>query len=596
MTDEAQELLEQLPAGGLLQFVKSKPSTYKVAKDPTTSLNVVSLQPCLSSSPEGPCVVPPALLDEIASIIEAQPFSDRQGVPVARVYSNLSASSRMLLKPHKSLIHLLQQFKDRFELSGGNAQVKLLRTAAGLSSLGTLDGQRQDGDGGDPLYLPDAPRSGLSCFSAADANLQLQSQNPADPIRLKLAEVLPFDYFVPLSLLVSSSSPFLRLLEPLRQIDPNATPCELLLRKLQQLPEGFAEVRVFDESREDQIFIRMIGRDLEPDVMSERGDMSLASRYGGLIELGFAMLDHLEEQGVDEFNVGDVPAIFPEEIVNRIPLKGYPAILVFERLPHFFVVNAQEYTVRARGKGRGGGDDDTMHEYSMTTTPLLRALRHVRSILQRPMSVGLLAAALQPDIAQQINQVFGSLVGFIEAHPVHYFIKDDEVYGTHHSTAAIQGHKALSEDELARAIFDMLPVDEPVIWASFILSRKQQFPQLSTVAREFFDHYTMFFAVYEGLFLNGFLVTRRGSPTPPYVHPPCLSILDALRQIAIASVGGADEGLISNFLTRDARSMVKAFGGLEGLVRQLPQWFDVKNERRQVGQSFVAYIGHLPKN
>ncbi len=575
ITDEGHEALEKLP-GGLLAFIRSHPTVFKLAKDPKTSLNVVSLLPDSSASGGGQTAVPPALLDEIESIISAQPFAAVQGVPVARVYSNLSSASRALLRPHKSLIHLLQQFKDRFELTSGNSQVKMVGSS--MEDLSETVSSAK---------IPEAPAQRQETSPGSEDAVTFLD----DPFFLKLRETVPFDYFIPVSALLGAGSHIGKLLESHRGGTDNRTSVEILLEKLRRAPEGFAEVRVFEEDNADRIFVRLVAADVPPDVMLERGDTSFRQRFGGLDSLGFKLFSACEEKGIEEFLISDLEETLPPDLVTQIPLKGYASILVFERLPHFFEVSTQDYAVRLRGRQEGG------HEYTAASTPLLRALRHVCAAARRPATVGEVASSLHADVVSQINQIFGSLVGFIEAHPMSVFIQNNMVYSTSSSSSAgLTGiRQDLTEEELARAVFDLLPSDTPVLWTRFVLGCRKSLPQVSSLGRDFFVHYSSLFSVYDGLFLNDFIVTRRGAPTPPYVHPPCRTVEDALRQVAIASVGGADEGQINNCISADARSMMKAFGGLEMLLRQIPQWFDVKNERRISGCAFIAYVGHLPK-
>ncbi|CUG92945.1 Hypothetical protein, putative [Bodo saltans] len=185
-------------------------------------------------------------------------------------------------------------------------------------------------------------------------------------------------------------------------------------------------------------------------------------------------------------------------------------------------------------------------------------------------------------------------------------VKDDnilprDVGGLHKSSKAAL---SWSDNTVAQVLFNTLPSleeDHPVLWRKHL--RYLQNTYTTTIphhvlhrnySTQFFFDRPHLFEVFELIHGSGggrFLVARRGTTPPPFgIHPKhCRTLEEAIKQLAVVSVGGVTLEESMNSLSSEARTLVKRYGGSEEIALALPMWFEVR-------ASLITYIGGQDNN
>lgn len=157
-----------------------------------------------------------------------------------------------------------------------------------------------------------------------------------------------------------------------------------------------------------------------------------------------------------------------------------------------------------------------------------------------------------------------------------------------------QQHSSWSDNTIAKAFYDTLPDDSEtvVIWRSHIrqlaLSHSDRIPPAvlgRAFSVQFFQDRPNLFDVFELLDGGAFVVGRRGVRPPAFgIHRPCRSIEDAIKQLAIVTVGGKTMTRAMMCLSTDARTWMKRYGGVEVVAAHLSCWFHIHGD-------LITYVG-----
>lgn len=267
-------------------------------------------------------------------------------------------------------------------------------------------------------------------------------------------------------------------------------------------------------------------------------------------------------------------------------------------------------------------------KFDSVTTPVPLAVRELRQLLSKNSKpVQLAALSLCELVISELQIVFGTennaelLRMAISYHPHVFVICDengqsanlssDNCIATPAMLMAMKNHNVSSASPqsygtkewnkrvLAQAIYDSLPSgeDEVVIWTHHLSFLRSQYSDIIPAAElqssaitngfQFFREFPDMFSVFE-LIINtpaSFAVGRFGVSTPIGCHPRvCNTLTDALRQIAVLTVGGSTEEFTTMSLSNDARTIIKRHGGVGKVVAQLPQWFEVR-------AGLITYVG-----
>lgn len=388
-----------------------------------------------------------------------------------------------------------------------------------------------------------------------------------------LARHVPFNSFIPVAALIECLTP-----QETQILCASSHP-EAIVRAMGELPPTLIDIRVLGEGL-SATFVRLVGDGVPvTNAAVEQGEQKFAAMAAAPV--GPLLAQHI----TDVVSVMELDTVLPPVVLEQLPLKGYECILLFDRLQHLFDVDLQSYRVRPK---------QSPHVFTFSTTPTPRALRHALTVLQKsPMTAEQLQNALPAGIVQEIVLVWKSLGQFVDSHPSLMFLIDGLVtLPSHRRTSS-----AVFEDN-PKAIIDLvyenLPTDRAVPWVSLlkVIPPQALETRIMRDPRDFFSRYPDMFSLYDPCWVVGWLIARKGVPQPDAVHPPVHNIHDVLKQLAKASIGGSDESTIMNMMSRDAREVIKSVG-LENLVQQLPEWFDVVNPTQTQGQAVLTYIGHL---
>jgi hypothetical protein len=404
------------------------------------------------------------------------------------------------------------------------------------------------------------------------------------------------DFFVPLDALMKKTA-FEASVRLPRCDSPEFGP--EFLNLIDGLPAGSVDCRVFSDKPCD-IYLRFLGfespssREAEAgnEIFPEFDPLSVAKG----LEKWFLDLPSQYVKGGRYVSILQLDSVLPPDILAALPLQGPAGILLFERLPHVFDVNTKEYTIRVSPRR----EESSIKTYTPQNTPTLLAVRYIQSlIISAGGTVPLDSMRWERDIPAPIKSrllaVFSSKEDFFAAHPSEFFVQDGAVGMARIAMVPMAGAE-LTPREIAKEIFKALPLSGGIHWNRLRSSRfvtKVPSTILTQLTRKFFTDFRDLFEVYNTYSANGFIVARRGAPRDEFCVPPAHTVGEVLRIIAECSLGGAHEARLLCVLPDDARKIVKECGGLERLVRQVPEWFDVKNPRRKYGESIITYIGDL---
>lgn len=227
---------------------------------------------------------------------------------------------------------------------------------------------------------------------------------------------------------------------------------QLLFNLLARMRPQQVDVRVFGDKPSD-VFVRGVSENLDFDEHLDLVGEQRHSRYDIAIFAG-ALYNSLKGKG--RVSMTELPNYLPPDLVFRLPLKQYHAILIFERMPHLFYVNTQHYAVEAkdfdssssspistdknnpRDEKDGGGSSSSSsgssssrshyHQPHITsllvrTSPCPSELRFIVDNLTQPCPLHVVEKELPKFVRNRIKCFFASLSDFVAAHSAYLFLE-----------------------------------------------------------------------------------------------------------------------------------------------------------------------------
>nr|CCC91347.1 conserved hypothetical protein [Trypanosoma congolense IL3000] len=592
LNDEVLELMPNV-TGGLGQYVKDRPSKFHV-EVASSGLTVVMLASELRHAGGGSPIVGKVLANlavapnqqlHIAHLFRSLPPLEQRKCGNERLLESFLLLHTSLVTIQNSIVRMVPtSARGRVGLSSSGPSVA---ASAGFSASGQASKQ------GESLQEPTVVGRALD-----DPKL--------NRLLLFLQKRVPLSFYVPLRSVIAT---------------PRSASCfsqdasvEDILADLQRIPTNFLDCRVIGDGLDD-VFLRMMDAEIRPYVS---GVTSTSPEYE-VLHLGKPLIDAFRalasssaennkrlRAGIAMTELGDV---LPPDLRQRLHMfqtahKDMACIFIFDRLRHLFDVNMTACMVRP-------WEVLERHEQpsSLTwrTTPIPVVLRHVLQLLERkPLSPQELVDGLSPKVRDQLYCAYDSVDVFVEQHSLYLLMRDGLVW-TPYLAAVSQGarvpaahcagaRRSLNEKEKAKVLMEALPVEHPVVWNRFCSSpvaRDLPF-NVKEIRPEFFERNREFFRVYEALYTTKLVVGRRDGVPPPaeLLHQPCRTLADLVRMIALLTVGGTQEATILNLLSREARTMVRRYGSVVQIAKQLPMWFDVREENHGgTGSAIISYIG-----
>ncbi|KAH9600516.1 hypothetical protein LSM04_004455 [Trypanosoma melophagium] len=420
-----------------------------------------------------------------------------------------------------------------------------------------------------------------------------------------LQKTVPFSHYLPLRSLIQMSRSSM-CFSPRMSVED-------ILAELQRVPATLLDCRVIGEEMDD-VFLRMV--DAERRIFVN--DESVIDKKFAVLKFGKSLLNAFRVYATESpenrrklqsgVSMTDLKDILPADLMKQLFLyetkqKDAACIFIFDRLRHLFDVNMNAYMVRPWEVLGEAGQPSSL---TWQTTPIPVVLRHsVTALAEKPLSPETFFLSLPKSSREQLQLAYPTVEAFVANHSLYLLLKDGLVW-TPYLAAASQGARVPSsmrvgvsgrhftEPVKAQMLMQLMPKDHPVEWNRFRghpLVRELPF-NTASIKPDFFEKHREYFRVYEVLGCTKLIVGRRDGNPPPahYLQPPCNSLADLVRQMAFFSIGGAQESTILNHLSKEARLMVRRYGSLEQIARQLPMWFHVQNERLEQGSAIISYI------
>ncbi|KEG09553.1 hypothetical protein DQ04_05031000 [Trypanosoma grayi] len=587
LSDEALEVMQNVK-GGLRRYMQERPVHFHVEVLPS-GVTVAMLTTELRRARFGDSS---RLLTQVLAHVAASP---QQQLTVSQVFRALPALEQRKCGNEKRLESLLLQ--EASLLTVHNGVVK----AAPTSFMA-----RRGISHAPPPPLPN--RTAKVCESVPEA--PHTSSTFAEDAKLnKLLALLyrkvPFSYYVPLRLVVESSQSFMCF--------AHGISVDEILEELHRVPATTLDCRVIGGELDD-VFLRMMDAERRPYT----GDESKLARHYEVLPLGAPLLDAFRGYAAASpenrqrlqsgISMGDLKNVLPSDLLQRLFIystadKESACIFIFDRLRHLFDVNMTAYKVRLWEVLAAHAQPSSL---TWQTTPLPLVLRHfLMALSEKPLSPEAVLAAIPMWSKKQLQCAYDTVEAFVAHHSLYLLLKDGLVW-TPYLAAASQGARVpttsrsgavgrnLTDAVKARMLMEVMPLHHPLDWNRFRLHplvRELPF-ETRNMRPEFFERHRECFRVYEVLGSTSFIVGRRDGipPAPELLQPPCNSLSDLVRQMALFSIGGAQESTVLNNLSKEARMMMRRYGSLENIAMQLPMWFDVRNERQEPGCAIISYI------
>ncbi|ORC87879.1 uncharacterized protein TM35_000191230 [Trypanosoma theileri] len=597
------EVLELMPAvaGGLRRYVLDRPARFAVAVLPG-GVTVVMLAAELRRAGEN--------AGTIAHVLANIAVAPQQQMSIAQLFRAIPTLEQRKLGSERRLEALLLQHPSLVTVHDGivRAAPTTYMSRKGILSPppappppSSLLGQQQQQQqhqgriGREVKSLPEAPSIVGSLTDDPKLNKLL----------ILLQKTVPFSHYIPLRSL-------LRMSRSSMCFSPGM-PVEEILSELQRVPATSLDCRVIGEEMDD-VFLRMVDAERRIFVNDES---TIDIKYS-VLRLGPLLLNAFRVYAAESpenrrklqsgIAMADLKDILPSDLMKQLYLyetkqKDAACIFIFDRLRHLFDVNMNAYMVRP---WEVLGEDGQPSSLTWQTTPVPVVLRHsLTALAEKPLSPEKFLASLPKNSREQMQLAYPTVEAFVANHSLYLLLKDGLVW-TPYLAAASQGARVpsagrtivsgrhLTESAKAQMLMEALPKDHPVEWNRFRgHSTVRDLPfSVFSIKPDFFDKHREYFRVYEVLGCHKLIVGRRDGNPPPahYLHSPCNSLADLVRQMALFSIGGAQESSIMNLLSKEARLMVRRYGTLEQIARQLPMWFHVQNERQEQGSAIISYI------
>ncbi|RNF15693.1 uncharacterized protein Tco025E_05450 [Trypanosoma conorhini] len=588
LSDELLETLSNV-SGGLRRYLQERPSRFRVEVLPS-GVTVVMLAAELRGVGPGLPIVAQALAHLAAS--------PQQQMTVSQLFRALPALEQRRCGNEQYLESFLLQHPSLLTVQNGVVkaaptsfvQQRGLASAPPPSPGRTTQLQQA---------VPEPPVTSSTVVEDAKMNKMLAL----------LQGVVPFSYYVPLSFVTRHSRSYMCF--------SHGMPVEDILEELQRVPANMLDCRVIGDGAND-VFLRMMDAERRPYVNAE----TRLSPDFEVLPLGAPLIEAFRAfaaQGPDQLRrlrsgiaMTELKDILPAELVKRLHLynstdKDAACIFVFDRLRHLFDVNMAAYMVRPWEVLPAHAQPSSL---TWQTTPVPVVLRHsLMALEKKPLSPEEFPNTLPSASRKQLQCAYASVLDFAAHHSLYLFVKDGLIW-TPYLAAASQGARVpasarnassgrhLTEALKAKMLMEVLPLGHPVDWHRFRLHPQARGLPFETrhLRQDFFERHRECFRVYEVLGTNTLILGRRDGVPPPahLLQPPCHSLSDLVRQMALFSIGGAQEASIMNHLSKDARLLMRRYGTLEHIARQLPMWFDVRSERREPGSAIISYIATDP--
>lgn len=594
LSDEMLDIMSNI-TGGLRRYLQDRPSRYRV-EVLSSGVTVVMLESELRRA--GPCA------STIAQVLANVAASPQQQMSLQQLFRALPALEQRRCGNEHVLESVLQQHPSFVAVQNGIVRAvptsfALQRGLTSTPSSPLLTGVRaamvQE-------TLPEPPVSSNTVVEDAKMNKLLAL----------LRSFVPCSYYVPLRYVTESSRGYMCF--------SVGMPVNDVLEELQRVSEMVLDCRVIGNGLDD-VFLRMMDAERRPHV----GDDSASATQYAVLSLGRPLIEAFrayaargpenKERLQSGIAMTELRDVLPLDLLERClqlyktTQKDAACIFIFDRLRHLFDVNMTAYMVRPWEALPACAQPSSL---TWQTTPLPVVLRHcLAALTSKPLSPENLFAALPATSRKQLLCAYSSVTEFVAQHSLYLLLKDDLVW-TPYLAAQMQGARVpgtarggasgrhLSDSLKARMLMEVLPLGHPVDWHKFRLHPLTRDLPFSTreLRQDFFERHRDCFRLYEVLGVTALIVGRRdGTPPPSHLlQPPCTSLSDLVRQVALFSIGGAQEATILNNLSKEARMMVRRYGTLEHIVRQLPMWFDVRNERREQGSAIISYIAADPEH
>ncbi|ESS64914.1 hypothetical protein TcG_06412 [Trypanosoma cruzi] len=584
-SDEMLDIMSNI-SGGLRRYFQERPSRFRLEILPS-GVTVVMLAGDLRSVGPGLPIVGQALAHLAVS--------PQQQMTVSQLFCALPALEQRKCGNEKYLESFLLKYPSLLTVQNG-----MVRMAP--TSFMQLRG-------GVPAPLPTS-RARVVKLQSPVPEPPTSSNTAVEDAKMNklmalLYGVVPFSYYVPLSFVTGHSRSYMAF--------SPGMPVDDVLEELQRVTATTLDCRVIG-SGENDVFLRMMDAERRPYINDET---RLSSSYE-VLPLGAPLLEAFltyAAKGPDHIQrlrsgiaMSDLKDILPSELLKRLHLydstqEDAACIFVFDRLRHLFDVNMTAYMVRPWEVLAAHAQPSSL---TWQTTPIPVVLRHgLMALEKKPLSPEAFFNALPSTSRKQLKCAYASVADFAAHHSLYLFLKDGLIW-TPYLAAVSQGARVpassrnassgrhLTDAAKAKMMMELLPLHHPVDWSRFCTQPSvRDLPfEAGNMRQEFFERHKECFRVYEPLGTTALIVGRRDGIPPPakLLRPPCNSLGDLVRQVALLSIDGAQEGNILNQLSKEARLMVKRYGTLEDIARQLPMWFDVRNEMRDPGNALISYI------
>ncbi|KAG8347508.1 hypothetical protein ERJ75_000241100 [Trypanosoma vivax] len=610
LSDEVLESMSNLK-GGLRQYVQDRPSRFQTEVLPSGVTVVMLASELRRAGGSAP------LVGKVLAVVATAP---QQQMHVSHVFRALSPVEQRKCGNDRLLESFLLQHPSLLIVHNGVVRpaptsfMALKGVSASSTSRSQTISQQMSASSAAPSCMPVSGDGPVVCETLPEAPMPLapHSTGCSDPklnkLLLLLQRAVPFSFYVPLHVVAAGMRHRLAI------FSPEAKQSEII-EELQRVPGTILDCRVIGDEKED-VFLRMMDAERRPYI----GDESSIAQGFEVLPLGPPLIKAFRKygsisgenrqrlrNGVSMRELGD---ILPPNLIEQLRIYGpnqkdTAFILIFDRLRNLFDVNMSACMVRPW---------DVMQEHeqpsSLTwqTTPVPTVLRHTLEILRdKPIAPDALTTALPTYAQKQLQWAYSSVAEFVSHHSLYLLMKDDLVWtpylaaasqGARVPSATRGGHAAgrhLKDTVKARMLMEIMPKHHAVVWSRFRTTpavRELPF-DVRDIRQDFFDRHRDCFAVYEVLGSTTLIVGRRDGTPPPgnLLQPPCRSLADLIRLIALWTVGGAQEATVLNYLSKDARTMVRRYGSVVQIVQQLPMWFEVRGERQGAGSAIISYIG-----
>ncbi len=426
---------------------------------------------------------------------------------------------------------------------------------------------------------------------------------------------LPSAFFIPLTALAASLPAALHdSLLPER----DASRPQFLFAALARMRPQEVDVRVFGDGSYANILVRAVCDNLPHDAALDSGDARHARfDFAPLAGALYAAL-----RGKGRVSVAALPSLLAPDLLFRLPLRHYQAILIFERMPHLFYSSSDRYLIEARDLA----DESAARVVTsllVRTSPCPTELRFVVDNLTQPCALHIVERELPRAMRDRIRCFFASMHDFVAAHSAYLFLDGDNdafpVLCSHRLLQAAADREALRQEggdagggsgqanatnryrEQRRAAAEIAAYLPHGSGLPVHLLRRRLPSELD--AHIYNRHPRNFFDMFPDLFTTFVLfhcptvvyVQHAAFPRPVNAIPRVRTDADCVRVAALLTLTPRRLDIVQSFLPPEGRELVERVGGLLPFIQGKYARFFALFRDRFTGDASAVYVGHLPE-